>query len=273
MRKMVLTCAISGAETTREHNPNLPITASELADAATEARDAGASILHLHVRDKAGNPTQDVEVFREAIEAIRAKTDIIIEVTTGGAVGMPLKERLQPLQLKPEMASLDCGTTNFGNDYIVNTLPMMRQAAKEMKKQGIRPTLECFDISHIDASKILIKEGLIEPPFHYGLVLGVPAGVNYDADTLAFFVNRLPTDSYWTVIAIGGKASLYANYGAIALNGYIRQGFEDNVYYSKGVLATSNAQLIERSANIARDGGFEIATPDEVRKLFKLKKP
>ncbi len=272
MKKMILTCAVTGAETTRKDNPNLPITPEEIAVAAAEAREAGASILHLHVRDAEGNPTQDIAVFREAIEAIRAKTDIVIEVTTGGAVGMTLEERLQPLELEPEMASLDCGTTNFGDEYIVNTLPMMREAAQKMKERGIRPTLECFDLSHIDASKILIKEGLIEPPYHYGLVLGVPGGVRYDADTLAYFVRRLPEGSHWTVIAIGGRASLEANYGAISLGGYIRQGFEDNVYYSKGVLATSNAQLIKRSADIATRGGFEIATPDDVRELFQLKK-
>jgi 3-keto-5-aminohexanoate cleavage enzyme len=271
MRKMILTCAVSGAETTREHNPNLPLTAEEIADAAAEARLAGAAILHLHVRDKEGNPTQDLAVFREVIERVQAKSDIVIEVTTGGAVGMSLEERLQPLALNPEMASLDCGTTNFGDDYIVNTLPMMREAASIMKERGIRPTLECFDLSHIDASKILIREKLVEPPLHYGLVLNVPAGVSYDADTLGFFVRRLPKDSEWTVIAIGGRASLLGCYGAVAMGGHIRQGFEDNVYYTKGILAKSNAQLIERAARIARESGLEIAQPNDVRKLFALR--
>ncbi|MBU3917190.1 3-keto-5-aminohexanoate cleavage protein, partial [bacterium] len=129
MYKAIITCAVTGAETTKRDNPNLPVSPTEIADAAHEAFQAGASILHLHVRDKDGLPTQNLEIFRETIDLIRKKCDIVIEVTTGGAVGMTLEERLQPLMLNPEMASLDCGSVNFGDDYLVNTLPMMRDAS------------------------------------------------------------------------------------------------------------------------------------------------
>ena len=271
MYKTVITCAVTGAETTRKDNPNLPLTPQEIADAAFEAYQAGAAILHLHVQDSEGQPTQDVNRFKETIELVRQKCNMVIEVTTGGAVGMSLEERLQPLQLEPEMASLDCGSANFGNDYIVNTLPMIREAAEIMKQKNIRPTLECFDLSHIDTSKIFIKEGLIEPPFHYGFVLNVPGGIRYDAETLGIFANRIPKGSYFTVMGVGGKASVSAIYGAIATQGFIRVGFEDNVYYSKGVLAKSNAQLVERAARIAKEGGCEIATADNVREMLKLK--
>ena len=271
MAKTIITCAISGAETTKEQNPNLPVTPDELAKDALEARKAGASIIHLHVRNKDGSPTQDINVFKEAITKIRALTDIVVEVTTGGAVGMTAEERMQPLALKPEMASLDCGTVNFGDDYIVNTLPMMRTFAKEMNKYGVRPTLECFDISNIDASKILIKEGLVEEPLHYGLVLNVPSAVRYDAKTLAFFVNRLPEGANWTVIGVGGKASVEASLGALAFGGHIRVGFEDNIYYSKGVLAKSNAELVDRARKMVLASGNEVATPDDVRAMFKIK--
>jgi 3-keto-5-aminohexanoate cleavage enzyme len=271
MYKMVITCAVTGAETTRKDNPNLPVTPEEIASAAADACAAGASIIHLHVRDAHGQPTQDVEVFGKAIELIRAKCDAVIEVTTGGAVGMTLEERIQPLALKPEMASLDCGTMNFADEYILNTMPMLRKCATEMKSQGVRPTLECFDLSHVDASKVLIKEGLVAPPLHYSIVLNVPAGVRYDADTLNFFVRRIPADSFWTVIAIGGKASLNSIFAAVAAGGFIRVGFEDNVYYSKGVLADSNAQLVERAADVARRYGCDIATPSDVRRMFKLR--
>lgn len=270
MYKTVITCAITGAETTRQDNPNLPITPAEIADAAYDAHQAGAAILHLHVRDKNGDPTQDVAVFKETIDRIRKKCDIVIEVTTGGAVGMTLEERLQPLQLEPEMASLDCGTANFGDDYIINTLPMIREAGQLMKDKGIRPTLECFDLSHIDTSLFFIKEGLLKPPFHYGFVLNVPGCIRYDAETLGIFARRIPKDSYWTVMGIGGKANLSAIYGAIAYRGFIRVGFEDNIYYSKGELAKSNAQLVERAAKIANDAGCSIATPDDVRSIFNL---
>ena len=271
MYTMVITCAVSGAETTRQDNPNLPVTPLEIADAAADARSAGASILHLHVRDEAGRPTQDVGTFRQAIDLIRARCDIVIEVTTGGAVGMTLEERMQPLALRPEMASLDCGTMNFADEYILNTIPMMRKCAGEMKSLGVRPTLECFDLSHVDASTMLIKEGLIEPPFHYSIVLNVPGGVRYDADTLNFFVRRIPQGSYWTAIGIGGRGSLGAVFGAIAAGGFIRVGFEDNVYYAKGVLADSNAQLVERAARVAGEYGCEIATPSYVRQILKLR--
>ena len=272
MHKIVITCAVTGAETTRKDNKNLPVTPEEIAQAAYDAYNAGASILHLHVRDENGLPTQDLKVFKETIEIIRRNCDIVVEVTTGGAVGMTLEERIQPLQLEPEIASFDCGTINFGDDYIVNTLPMIRKVAGIMQDYNIRPTLECFDLSHIDTSLALIKEGLIKAPFHYGIVLNAPGSVRYDTETLGFFVKRLPENSFWTAIGIGGKASLMAIYGAISFGGFIRVGLEDNVYYSKGVLAESNAQLVERAVRIAKEFGCEIAGPDYVRNILKLKK-
>ena len=271
MNKMIITCAITGAETTLEQNPALPVTPKEIADAAKDAREAGASILHLHVRDDNGNPTQDVEIFRQAIELIRSKCDIVIEITTGGAVGMTIEERMAPLELEPEMASLDCGTCNFGDDYIINTLPDMKRFAGEMKRLGIRPTLECFDISHIDSSKILIEEGLVQEPFHYGLVLNVPGGLRYDEETLLFMVKRLPQDSFWTTIGIGGRISVQKIEDSMANNGFVRVGFEDNIFFGKGELAVSNAQLVERAARIAREHGLTIATPSDVRQMLKLR--
>ncbi len=271
MYKTVITCAVTGAETTKKDNPNLPITPEEIADAAHEAHLAGAAILHLHVRDEKGRPTQDIAVFGKTMELIRKKCDMVIEVTTGGAVGMTLEERLQPLKLGPEMASLDCGTCNFGDEYIVNTLPMIREAAAVMRKYKVFPTLECFDLSHVDTSKLLVREGLIAPPFHYGFVLNVPGGIRYDAETLGVFAKRVPKESYWTAMGIGGKANLGAVYGAIAYRGFIRVGFEDNVYYSRGVPAKSNAQLVERAAKIAVDAGCEVATAADVREMFGLK--
>ncbi|MFA5161975.1 MAG: 3-keto-5-aminohexanoate cleavage protein [Elusimicrobiales bacterium] len=270
MEKMIITCAITGAETTRAHNPNLPVTPAEIADAAAEARKAGAAVLHLHVRDAKGNPTQDPAVFKETISLIRKKTDIVIEVTTGGAVGMTPQERLAPVTLEPDMASLDCGTVNFGDEYIINTLPVMREFAAAFAKHKVQPTLECFDLSHVYASHVLIKEGLIKPPFHYGLVMNVPGGVKYETDVLELFVRKLPQGAFWTAMGIG-RASLPAVHGALAMGGFIRVGFEDNVYFSKGVLAKSNAQLVERAAAISRLAGLPPAEPGDVRKLFNLR--
>jgi len=271
MNKKIISCAICGAETTKEHNPNLPITPEELAQASYDAYLAGAAIIHLHVRDKDGNATQDVEIFRKTIDLIRSKCDVVIELTTGGAVGMTDDERLSVVSLNPEMASLDCGTMNFGDDYILNTLPTMRKFAIEMKNRGVRPTLECFDLSHVYAAQTLVKEGLVEEPYHFSFVLNVPGGVKYDVETLDMMVRRIPKGSDWTAIGIGGRASLQAHYGALSLDGHIRVGFEDNVYYSKGVLAESNAQLVERAVRIIKEAGFEPATPEDVRKQLKLR--
>lgn len=269
--KMIITCAVCGAETTRAQNPNLPLTPEEIAAASSAAYRAGAAIIHLHVRDQNGKATMDPEIFQRTLRLIREQCDVVVEFTTGGAVGMSDAERMQPLELKPEMASLDCGTMNFGDDYILNPIPAMRNYARKMKDYGIRPTLECFDLSHVYAAGLLIKEGLVEPPFHFGFVLNVPGGVQYDLETLALFARKIPPGSFWTVMGVGGKAALAAHYGAMALNGFIRVGFEDNVYYSKGVPAESNAQLVQRAARIAREGGCEIATPADVRKILQLR--
>lgn len=269
--KKIISCAICGAETTREQNPNLPLTPEELADASFEAWKAGAAIIHLHVRDNKGEATQDLDTFRKTISLIRERCDVIVEVTTGGAVGMNDEERLKVVSLNPEMASLDCGTMNFGDDYIQNTLPLMRNFAREMKKRGIRPTLECFDLSHVYAAQTLVQEKLVEPPFHFCFVLGVPGGVRYDVETLDFMIRRIPESADWTVIGIGGKASLQAHYGALSLGGHLRVGFEDNIYYSKGILAESNAQLVTRAVRIIKESGYEPATSKEVRKHFKLR--
>lgn len=268
--KMVITCALTGAETTKQQQPALPVTPEELAAAAAEACEAGASIIHLHARNDDGSPTADLKVFKKAIDLIRAKSGVVIEITTGGAVGMTPEERIAPVALKPDMASLDCGTVNFGDEYIVNTLPIMRQFAAEMNKHGVRPTLECFDVSHVQSSHILIKEGLIKPPYHYGFVMQVPAALSFSVKTLSYMIDQMPAESYFTVMGIG-RMHIPGIYGAIASGGFIRVGFEDNIYYSKGRLAKSNAEFVERAVRVSREAGLEIATPSDVRKLFDLK--
>lgn len=269
--KIVITCACTGAETTKAQNPALPVTPEEIADAAREAWLAGAAVLHLHVRDSSGKPTQNPAVFKRAIELIRRKCDIVVEITTGGAVGDTADERLKPVaELEPEMASLDCGTVNFGNDYLVNSLPIMRRFAEEFRARKVRPTLECFDLGHVYASRLLIKEGLLDEPFHYGFVFNVPGSVPYSVDNLESFRRALPEGARFTVMGIG-RSSLPAQYGAIASGGWIRVGFEDNVYYAKGRLAKSNAELVERAARLIREAGMDVATSGDLRSMLKLK--
>jgi 3-keto-5-aminohexanoate cleavage enzyme len=270
MDKMIITCALTGAETTKLQAPALPVTPEELAASAEEACRAGAAIIHLHARNEDGSPTADIGVFKTAIDLIRKKTDVVIELTTGGAVGMTPEERIAPVSLRPDMASLDCGTVNFGDEYIINTLPIMRQFAAEMKKHGVHPTLECFDVSHVQSSRILIREGLIKPPYHYGFVLNVPAALGLSVKTLSYMIDQMPPESRFTVMGIG-RAHLPGICAAIASGGFIRVGFEDNIYYAKGRLAKSNAEFVERAVRMAREAQLEIASPGDVRKLFGLR--
>lgn len=269
--RIVITCACTGAETTKAQNPALPVSPEEIAEAAVAAREAGAAIIHLHVRDEEGRPTQDPAVFRKAIGLIRSRTDIIVEITTGGAVGDTPAERLRPVvELEPEMASLDCGTVNFGTEFIENTLPTMREFARTFRLKGVQPTLECFDLGHVYSSRILLKEGLLDMPLHYGFVLGVPGSVPFSPEVLGSFIHAMPPGADFTVMGIG-RYSLPSQFAAIASGGWIRVGFEDNVFYAKGVLAESNAQLVARAARLVGEAGCVPASPAEVREHFGLK--
>lgn len=275
--KVMITAAISGAETTREQQPNLPVTPEEMAAAARACREAGASIIHLHVRNDDGSPTADVGRFAETIAAIREATDVVIEVTTGGAIGMSEEERLGPVlrldgDLKPEMASLDAGSVNFGDEILPNSLPMMRRFAQAMLERGVKPTFECFDLGHVYNARLLIDEGLVDPPFHFTFVLGVPGALPATVEAMVQMVAALPdADLEWTGIGVGGRGSVVVPPAATFMGGHARVGFEDNIWYKKGVLAASNAQLVARIAEMVRSFGREVATPDDVRERFGLK--
>ncbi len=268
---LIITVAVTGAETTREKCPALPITPEEIAADAARAYEAGAAILHLHVRKDDGSPTQDKDIFARAIELIRAKCPILIEVTTGGAVGMRDEERLQPIPLRPEMASLDCGSCNFGDEVLLNSLPQMRAYAKRMREHGVKPTFECFDLGHINNAKMLIAEKLADPPYNFSFVMGVPGSVPATVKNLRFMVEDLPDNSLWTCIAIGGKASALLHPEAVALGGHVRVGFEDNIYAGRGVVANSNADLVQKVADAAKSAGRDAASIDEAKKLLGLK--
>ncbi len=268
--KVILTCAPTGAETTRAEHPGLPFTPEEVAETAVAAREAGAGILHLHVRDENGISTQNPETFRKVIDAVRKQTDIVIEISTGGAVGDTPEDRLRPVfEVMPEMASLDCGSVNFGNEYIVNTLPMMREFAAAFEKCHVQPTLECFDPGQIASSRQLIKEGLLKPPFFYGLAFNIRGAMPYSQASVDAMLRQLPEDADFTLVGIG-RAQLPCQYLSLAIGGQWRVGFEDNIYYHKGVLAENNAQLVARATRLIREAGMEPATPAEIREYFKL---
>ena len=273
MEKLIITAAICGAEVTKDHNPNVPYTIKEIGEQAESAYNAGASIIHLHVREDDGTPTQRKERFQECIEEIRSKCpDVIILPTTGGAVGMSKEERLQPIYLEPppEMATLDCGTMNFGkNEIFVNTEDMIKYFAKEMYQRNIKPEFECFDKGMVDTAIRLRDEGILKEPMHFNLVLGVRGGINATARDLLYLVERLPCNSTYTVTGIGKFEFPMATI-AIVIGGHVRVGFEDNVYLSKGKLAESNGQLVEKIVRVSDELGRKIATPVEARKILNL---
>ena len=270
MDKLIITAALTGAETTREHNANLPMTPKEIAQAALEARNAGASVVHIHVRDEEGNPTQDMGIFRETCELIRESCDVIVQISTGGAVGTPPEERLLPLDLRPEMATLTCGTVNFGDEVFENPLPLMERFAIRMMELGTKPELEIFDLGHVANALRLVKRGLIKPPLYFDFVMGVPGGMPGTVHNLIHMTREAPSDSIWQVAGIG-RFELQLGIVAIAAGGHVRVGFEDNIYYSKGVLAKSNAELVERIARIAKEAGRDVATPDEARQILGIR--
>lgn len=273
MEKLIITAAICGAEVLKEHNLAVPYTVEECAREAKSAYDAGASIIHLHVREDDGTPTQSKARFKEVIDAIRAVCpDVIIQPSTGGAVGMSNDERLQPTELLPEMATLDCGTLNFGGDDIFeNTENTIKYFGDRMIERGIKPELEVFDKSMIDMALRLHKKGHIKSPMHFDFVMGVNGGISGELRDFVFLRGSIPADATYTVAGVG-RYEFPLAMAAIIDGGHVRVGFEDNVYLSKGVLAKSNGELVEKVVRMAREMGREIATPEDARRILGLKK-
>ena len=271
MEKLIITAAICGAEVTKRHNPSIPYTVAEIGREAQSAYDAGASIIHLHVREDDGTPTQDKARFKACMDEILKRCpDVIIQPSTGGAVGMTDEERLQPTELGPEMATLDCGTLNFGGDEVfVNTENSIKNFGKLMIERGVKPEIEVFDKGMVDYALKFAKEGFIEKPMHFDFVLGVQMAAT--ARDLAFMVDSIPEGSTWTVAGIGRHEFPMAMMG-VAMGGHVRVGFEDNIYLSKGVLAKSNGELVQKVVDMAKIIGREIATPDEAREILSIKK-
>jgi 3-keto-5-aminohexanoate cleavage enzyme len=270
MDKLIITVAPVGAEVTRENNPHLPLTPREIAEDVYQCWKAGASIAHIHGRDKAGLATQSKEVYADIIKEIRERCDIIVQVSTGGAVGMKPQERIAPVSLSPEMATLTTGTCNFGPDVFMNTLGDVEFFAQEMKSYGVMPEIEVFDMGMIANALALMKKELVPRKVNFDFVLGVPGALPGTAKFLVTLVGEIPEHCTWTVAGIG-KVELPMAAMAITMGGNVRVGFEDNIFYSKGVLAESNAQLVERVVRISRELGREIASPGEARKILALK--
>lgn len=270
---MVITAAMVGAETTREQTPYLPITAEEIGEDAARCREAGAAMVHLHVRNADGSPSQDAELFRAAIREIRRRCDVLIQTSTGGAVGMKVDERCGPLTLtgpdRPDMATLTAGTVNFGEDVFWNPRALVRDIARRIRALGIRPEIECFDVGMIDEARQLAREGLVDLPAHFDFVLGVPGAAAADERLLDFMIRYLPEGSTWTCAAMGRHQLPFVELCA-ERGGNSRVGLEDNIYLAKGVLAKGNFELVAAAAERARAKGRRLATPQEARELLRL---
>jgi 3-keto-5-aminohexanoate cleavage enzyme len=251
-----------------EQTPYLPVTMEALGRTAAAIRAAGASIVHVHCRNDDGTNTHAVQRFREASQAIRANSDLIVQFSTGGAIGMKPEERGAVLELRPEMASLTCGTVNFGDDIFENSFPIMRMLLTRMNEYDVKPELEIFDKGHLANARRLAREGLLTFPQHVDFVLGVPGGLEGTVQNLCDLVDDLPAGCTWSVAGIG-RAQLPMAVAAIAMGGHVRVGLEDNIYYSKGRLAR-NEELVERVARIAREAGRVVAEPDEARVMLGL---
>ena len=272
MSKLIISCAITGSRITREQTPYIPITPDEIINSAVEASEAGAAIVHIHVRDqKTGLGTQDINLFRQVFEGIKSRCNVNICLTTSGIPGRNLseEERLAPLALKPELASVDCGSINFGKLVYICSEDFIEREVKEMLEKGIKPELEIFDLGMIEICRRLIGQNLVDKPYYFGFILGMPSGAPADARTLLTMIELLSPDSIWFATGIG-RHSLPITTLAIILGGHIRVGLEDTIYYSAGVLAKSNAELVSRCVRIAGELGREIATADEARQMLGL---
>ncbi len=272
MEKIIISVGLTGSRITRQQTPYIPITPEEIAQAGTEAWRAGASILHIHVRDpKTGLGTQDGAIFKEVVDRIRNETDAILCLTTSGIPGrnLPVADRLQPLGLSPELVSFDAGSINMGENVFLNPQEFLDALAKETLSRGIKPELEVFEVGMVYTCLRYLEKGLLTPPLHFQFVLGTPNGMPATAKSLLHLCEIIPRESTWSVVGIG-PGQLPMAVMAMVMGGHARVGLEDNIYYSKGVLAKSNAQLVERVVRLAKEFGREIATPSDARKILRL---
>lgn len=277
--KRIISVAVTGAWPTRKDNPTLPVTPQEIADDVYECWKAGAAVAHIHVRNDDGTPSTEFERYKETIEKIREKKDcdICINITSsGGTLGAGSDDeddeaRIKPIrELLPEMCSYDCGTLNWQYNTIFENHPrFLEKLGLETQKLNVKPEIEIFDPSMIYAAEYYMKKGILKAPCHFQLILGVAGGVKATIEDLVMLKNRLPEGSTWAASGIG-RGHVPIMMATIAMGGHLRVGLEDNVFYSKGVPAKGNVQLVSRAKRLLEEAGYEAATPDEAREILVL---
>ena len=270
--KVIVTAALTGAVTTKENNPNLPTQPEEIAKSAFACWKAGASAVHIHVRDDNDKASMRFDKFKETVDMIRgANCPLLINLTSSGGQGFSWEDRIRPFkELKPDMASFDAGTMNWLNSVVfMNEPEFLELCGKEMIAAGVKPEIEVFDIGMLNTAKYYLKKGIIKAPAHFQLCLGAPGGMEATAENLLYLVNHLPEDCTWSAFGIG-KGANEIMMTALAIGGNVRVGLEDNVYYNSGELAESNEQFIDRVVRITKELGKSVATPDEARGILSL---
>lgn len=278
-KKTIITIATTGAWPKKENNPNVPMTPAEIAEDVYDCWQAGAAMAHLHMRDENGNGTMDKNKFRETVELLRKNhpdCDIIINMTTSGALAASDEERkIHVKELRPEMASYDCGSMNWLNSGLfLNPPAFLEQLGKDFQEWGVKPEIEAFDPGMIANAAYYLKKGVLKAPLHFQFCMGCANGIPGSIKNLLFMketMESLCPGSTWSCFGVGHSA-MDMLYAAVPLGGHIRVGMEDNVMYSKGVLAKNNRQFVERAARVIREYGCEVATPDEAREILSLKK-
>ena len=288
--EVIITCAITGAGDTVGKHPAIPVTPQQIADAAIEAANAGAAVVHIHVRNpETGKGSRDPRLYRQVVERLRASTvDMIINLTAGMGgdfeVGDPdplkhgpntdlvgaLERLVHVEELRPEICTLDCGTLNFGdgNSIFVSTPTQLRQGAKRIRELGVKPELEVFDTGHLSFAKQMLKEGLLEQPPLFQFCLGIPWGASADTTTMKAMKDSLPDGAVWAGFGIG-RMQMPMVAQAVLLGGNVRVGLEDNLYLEKGVFA-SNGKLVEKAVKMIELLGARPVTPAEARKKLGL---
>ncbi len=273
-KEIIITAALVGSRPTKKMNPAVPYSPKEITDAAVECYKAGAAIAHIHVRDPMTGANEfKMEYFKEILDGIREKCDMIVNLTTtashlqGPDVG---KRRLGPVFLKPDMCSFDLGSVNFSDRVFLNPPDWAEEAAKCMKENDVKPEIEVFDTGHISQAIDLIQKGLITSPPYFQICMGVKWGIEASAENLLFMKSKLPPDAVWSVLGVG-RAQLPMITLAMILGGNVRVGFEDNIYLKQGVLASSNAQMVEMAVDLAERLGRQVVTPKEARRILGIK--
>ncbi|HET7824350.1 MAG TPA: 3-keto-5-aminohexanoate cleavage protein [Anaeromyxobacter sp.] len=268
--KVVIAAAVVGAEVTRAQSPHVPYTPAEIAKAAVDAGRAGAAVVHLHARWPDGRPSQEPAHFREIVDRIRqAGSEVVVQCSTGGAVGMSLDERLGSLVDGAEMGTLNLGTMNFGDDVFVNTRPDIVKVAARLRERRLVPECEIYDAGMIDTLRWLLDAGHLAAPYHVQFVLGVPGGLSASERNLRFLVDGMPERTHWSVAGIG-RFQLPMAEVALRTGGHVRVGLEDNLFVSKGVLAKGSDELVALAVDLAAKAGREPARPAEARRLLGI---